>query len=402
LKLAPAFVDEAPPFSEALIALEPTLCGWRGLTERGELLDVRGENGSKAVLPSESVIVTRGTVATRVRVPAKPVKWKINDFLSRHRRSSELTKQNRHAEALEAINSAIALADTPYARFNRAIILLALGRWQEGFAEYYRCEQAPPFERPVVREARAAGLRLWKGEEIAGKRLLLLHSHGFGDTVQTLRYVETLRAIGAGVMVKAPKPLRSIAEQFAPVVESFQEAEADFVVPILQTIGLLSIMPNCVKPESYVHVDADAVEIVRAKLGPGRHIGVAWLVGDQVRGDYQRAIPLAQLVKHLSGEGVTLHSVQKQGGIQAVALGVQVHEMKDFSACAALMLALDRIVTIDTAAVHLAGAIGHPRIDLLLSYWSSWRWLAPWYDNVRLHRQKAVGDWTSALAQLDS
>jgi hypothetical protein len=402
MKLSPSFVDGAPPFPEALIALEETCFGWRGLTSRGELLVVNGQNGDKATLPTDSVIVTRGTVATRVCVPPKPAKWKIDEFLSRHRRSTDLTKANRHAEALEFANAAIELADTPYPRFNRAMILLALGRWKEGFAEYYSCEQWPPFERLVIRNARAVGLKLWTGQEIAGKRLLLVHAHGHGDTIMCLRYVEMLRAVGADVALKVPEALRRIAEQFAPVVESFQEAQPDFVCPILQVPGLLSVTPERVRAERYVHVDAGAVEAARARLGPGRHIGIAWLTGDEVKGDYARAIPLAQLVKHLSGEGVVLHSVQRQGGIQAVALGVQVHEMRDFSECAALMLALDRIVTIDTAAVHLAGAIGHPRIDLLLSYWSSWRWLAPWYGNVRLHRQKAVGDWTSALAQLDS
>jgi ADP-heptose:LPS heptosyltransferase len=44
------------------------------------------------------------------------------------------------------------------------------------------------------------------------------------------------------------------------------------------------------------------------------------------------------------------------------------------------MTVLDEIVTVDTAAVHLGGALGHPKINLLLdTHWASWRWLAPWY-----------------------
>jgi hypothetical protein len=279
------------------------------------------------------------------------------------------------------------------------MILLALGRWQEGFEAYYRCERAPPFERPIIREARTLGLRLWTGQEIAGKRLFVVHAHGHGDTIMCLRYVAALRAIGADVVLMVPEALRRIAEQFAPVVETFLGAVGDFVVPILQVPGLLGVTPDRVKPEKYIDVDAGLVEAARAKLGPGRHIGVAWLTGDEIRGDYARAISLALLVKHL-GEGVTIHSTQRQGGLQALALDVRVHEMRDFAECAALMLAMDRIVTIDTAAVHLAGAIGHPHIDLLLSYWSSWRWSAPWYGNMTLHRQLTAGDWESALANL--
>jgi hypothetical protein len=98
--------------------------------------------------------------------------------------------------------------------------------------------------------------------------------------------------------------------------------------------------------------------------------------------------------------GAQLHSVQTQGAEEAQALGVRVHQLEDFYACAALMLAMDRIVSIDTAALHLAGAIGHPRVDGLLSHWASWRWVAPWYSNVRLCRQTSNGDWSSALAQI--
>jgi ADP-heptose:LPS heptosyltransferase len=104
------------------------------------------------------------------------------------------------------------------------------------------------------------------------------------------------------------------------------------------------------------------------------------------------------LVKHL-GHDVELHSVQTQGAEQAEQLGVTTHEFEDFADCAQTMLAMDEIISVDTAALHLAGAIGHPRVTGLLSYWSSWRWVARWYDNVTLLRQSVDGDWTSALAQ---
>jgi ADP-heptose:LPS heptosyltransferase len=64
------------------------------------------------------------------------------------------------------------------------------------------------------------------------------------------------------------------------------------------------------------------------------------------------------------------------------------------------MSTLDVIVTVDTAAVHLAGAIGHPHIFLLLSHWASWRWQAQWYRNLDICQQDAPGDWASALAKL--
>ena len=71
----------------------------------------------------------------------------------------------------------------------------------------------------------------------------------------------------------------------------------------------------------------------------------------------------------------------------------------DFADCAALMSLMDEIVTVDTAAVHLAGAIGHPKITLLLSRWHSWRWQMPLYPNVCVCVQASEGDWDSAFTQ---
>ncbi len=129
-----------------------------------------------------------------------------------------------------------------------------------------------------------------------------------------------------------------------------------------------------------------------------KRIGVAWSVGKFVDGEYPREIPLAMLVEKF-GRDADLISLQKQGGEEAAALGVQECIFNDFAELATVMLTLDRIVSVDTAALHLAGAIGHPRVTGLLSHWHSWRWQANWYPNIRFCRQAAPGDWASALTQ---
>src|SRR5262249_39660159 len=121
-------------------------------------------------------------------------------------------------------------------------------------------------------------------------------------------------------------------------------------------------------------------------------------IGKPSYGDYPREIPLGELIAALGD--AELHSVQVQNADEARALGVHVHEFSDFADCAALMMQMDEIVSVDTAALHLAGAIGHPRVTALLSHWASWRWLAPWYADMRLCRQASAGDWASALAAL--
>ena len=76
-------------------------------------------------------------------------------------------------------------------------------------------------------------------------------------------------------------------------------------------------------------------------------------------------------------------------------------DLTDFGETAALMSLMDLVITADTAAAHLAGALGRPTW-VLLPFTADWRWLigredSPWYPTVRLFRQPARGDWTSVI-----
>jgi len=79
-------------------------------------------------------------------------------------------------------------------------------------------------------------------------------------------------------------------------------------------------------------------------------------------------------------------------------------ELVDFDQTAALLAALDLIITVDTAVAHLAAAMGKP-VWILLPHAPEWRWLldredTPWYPNVRLFRQKRRDDWESVIERV--
>ena len=79
-------------------------------------------------------------------------------------------------------------------------------------------------------------------------------------------------------------------------------------------------------------------------------------------------------------------------------------EIHDFSDTAAFMQNLDLIISVDTAAAHLAGALGRP-VWTLLPFNPDWRWMlttedSPWYPTMRLFRQPSFGDWESVMARV--
>ena len=76
-------------------------------------------------------------------------------------------------------------------------------------------------------------------------------------------------------------------------------------------------------------------------------------------------------------------------------------ELLDFDDTAALVEALDLVISVDTATAHLAGALGKP-VWLLTRAESEWRWLlkredSPWYPTMRLFRQQCSRQWETVL-----
>jgi ADP-heptose:LPS heptosyltransferase len=83
-------------------------------------------------------------------------------------------------------------------------------------------------------------------------------------------------------------------------------------------------------------------------------------------------------------------------------LSPAIHDMAD---TAALMANLDLIISVDTAPVHLAGALGK-LVWLLIPNSPDWRWLlsrndSPWYPTMRIFRQPEPGDWQSVVVALE-
>jgi hypothetical protein len=389
----------------SLLAYEQTATGWRGLTASGDLLDVKAENGTRASLPKSDVMIANGKDLFALHLPKRPRPKLIARYVKHINRAKELLAQNECQAALANIQLAIAVFPTPRAKFIRSLILLAMRRWREGFADYENRFALGNYQ--VDDQAEARGIARWHGESLKHKTLLLTHDEGFGDTIQMLGYVPRLQAMGANVLLIAPSRLGRLASTVVPTVTGWiNDLKIDFFCPIMSIWHAMGEAPAYGPRQPFLKVLPEWQSTWKAQLPNNgkRRIGLAWSIGRPwIKDDFPREIPLMPLVEHLrKSDDVEFFSLQAQNADEAEKCGVHAFAFEDFADCAGLALLMNEIISIDTAAAHLAGAIGHPRVTLMLSYWASWRWLIdpPLYPNMRLCRQDTPGDWQSALAKL--
>lgn len=331
-----------------------------------------------------------------------------------HRSLAEVRRaRGRYQDALEAETRALALdPENAGGHWRRGLLLLLLGRYGEGWPEYvWRFKAAQGAARPD--EYRAME---WDGAPLEGRPIFIHTEPGVGETIQFVRFLDTVAERGGRILFGC-QPETEPLLRFHPAIETIVlpgEASPPFAVqaPLAALGKILNIgvedLPAA--PIPYLRLDPTRVERWRQRLGDERgcKLGLVWR-GNPGNADlHTRHCPLARLAPLLSLEGVRVFSLQKEVPEEdqplpegMVDLGP---ELTDFAETAAVMSCLDLIVTVDTAAAHLAGALGL-ETWLMLSDNPGWTWMteradSPWYPSLRLFRQDRNGDWDPVVRAL--
>jgi len=166
----------------------------------------------------------------------------------------------------------------------------------------------------------------------------------------------------------------------------------------------------CAAPERVAHWGRRL-----ASLGPGLKVGVSWVGGSMKTRRALRSLGLAQLAPVLGSVGANFVSLQYtpcEGDIAsfAGATGIAVHHwpdaLADYDETAALVSALDLVISVTTSIVHLTGALGKPAWVMVPTV-AEWRYARagssmPWYPSVRLYRQVVLGDWEPVVEAIRS
>lgn len=246
---------------------------------------------------------------------------------------------------------------------------------------------------------------VWDGRPFEGRRVLVRCYHGLGDTLQFCRYLPMLRRCVRHLTVEAQPELvpllRSIPgpDRVIPFRPEAPAPPSECDIEIMELAHALRLAPQ---GAAYFSVDP------LPRPAVGMLVGLCWRAGGW---DPGRSVPLPALAALGRVPGVQLISLQRGPGLDelAVAGAPAVFDTGDRSGDAMtvgrLLATLDLVITVDTMAAHLAGALGRPTW-LLLQAEADWRWMtgdrSVWYDSVRLYRQSDPGVWSAPLAELQA
>jgi tetratricopeptide (TPR) repeat protein len=326
-----------------------------------------------------------------------------------------LKDQRKLDHALACFRRALELnPDHAEAHWTRAFTWLLAGDWQRGWPEYEWRWRTKEF---VLRRFPQPW---WEGESLAGKTILLHAEQGLGDTIQFIRYASIVKQLGAAVIVECQELLLGLLDSCPGIDQLVAQGDAlpafDVHAPLLSLPRILKTSAETIPATiPYLVPKPAIVERWRTRLIEidGFKIGIAWQGNPTFRGDRFRSFPLRYFAPLAQVPGVCLLSLQKGAGSGQLAevrdlfavtdLGDRLH---DFTDTAAVMKNLDLVITSDTAAAHLAGALGVP-VWVALSFAADWRWLldrcdCPWYPTMRLFRQRESGDWRRVFEEINS
>lgn len=302
--------------------------------------------------------------------------------------------------------------DNADVRAQLATCLLMSGELAEGFAEFEWRWRTAAFDG-----ARFSAPR-WDGAPMPDGTLLLHAEQGMGDAIQFIRYAPLVKARVGRLVVETYRPLAKLFESIESIDAIVLRGEP--LPPFDRHLPLVSL-PRVMRTEldsipsdvPYLRAPPDTREPWQRRV-PDRgrlRVGVVWAGSALHPNDANRSCPPQLLSTLLEIAAVDFYSLQTgdaAGALAAFDPAGRVRSLApfiaDFTDTAAALVELDLLVSVDTAPVHLAGALARP-VWVMLPHVPDWRWLlerddSPWYPTARLFRQRTTGDWRGVIERV--
>jgi tetratricopeptide (TPR) repeat protein len=265
----------------------------------------------------------------------------------------------------------------------------------------------------------------WKGQSLAGKRLLVYAEQGLGDEIMFASCVNDVLLLASHCVIECNTRLAGLFQRSFPDAHVHGDAKnADQhwlnALPAIDYQVAIGSLPYHFRTEAssfspragYLVASAPAVSRWRETLGStGKvRVGIAWRGGSLRSRQFIRSIPLPLWEPLLRSDSVECYALQ-YGEIAGELRELHTHSrlpikdlgaaIDDFDELAAIISALDIVISVDNTVAHLAGALGK-NVWTLLPQCCEWRYprsgtTMPWYPSMRLFRRMAGEGWEAVL-----
>ncbi|PWC30979.1 tetratricopeptide repeat protein [Azospirillum sp. TSO22-1] len=303
----------------------------------------------------------------------------------------------------------------PAAVWNKSLLELAMGNLASGWDGYeFR------WFNGTSENSRGYRQPLWDGRDLAGKRLFVWKEQGIGDEIMFASCVPDLTASNARITLECSPKLQPLFQRsfpFATVVTpgTVPDAERDDFDVHLPIGSLpryyrrsLADFPD----HSFLVPDPQRVAYWRRRLeelGPGPYVGISWRGRIQTVSRSHHYTRIEEWEPILRAPGVVFVNMQYDDAAEETArireaYGVTLHTLpgidmwNDLDNVAALLKALDLLISAGTAVMSIAGAVGLPTWLLWVDNVENWPCLGtdrlPWYPTMRLFSRTLKQPWT--------
>lgn len=335
-----------------------------------------------------------------------------------------------------AENSQLSLKQTFFSdwhslNWNLGILLLKKGRLKEGwklFEHGLQVEASGPqrWQRALKKPFTPSEVALWRGENLHGKRLLLLGEQGIGDTMMFASLIPRLQKEGADITLFPGNRLIEIYKRSFPDLTVISPDDLknghlsandfDMQSPLGSICQYRFAEISDYGPKySVLTSDQSQTSQLRKRYNDGRPlVGISWQGGGKPNRIPQKSLKLKQLIPILQStnyrfvslqygdDGPHLEKFYKTTGIE-VLHDDTIDPLRDMDGWLSQVGAMDAVISIANTTVHGAGGLGIPTL-CFVSQQSDWRWIDPdihrgcyWYPSVDACYQDQNDNWQSAL-----
>ena len=319
--------------------------------------------------------------------------------------------------------------------WNLSIYLLKNGQFKEGWKLYdhglqVEAEGPQRWQRSLTKPFSSNQVKLWRGENLKDKHLLLLSEQGIGDTMMFATLIPELLKEGCQITFLSGERLEPIYARSYPDINTIKCIQMlhenkgchqfDYQSPIgsIMQYRFTDINSYGNKPQAIAADEKTKLHYINKYNSNKPLVGISWQGGGKKKRIEQKSIPLKALLPILKTNDYQFVSLQygNDGDFikrfnhehgTSIIDDPEVDAIKNIDNWLSQVAAMDLVISIANTTIHGAGGLGKPTL-CLLSKDSDWRWLNPdvgtecyWYKSVKVAQQEAGGSWENALSITD-